>query len=46
MYQTISSFYLKKDFNLIKKGIISIEKMGNKSIYNYNYAISFFGKDI
>ena len=45
MNQTQSSFYSKKDLNLIKKRIISSEKMGNSDDYIYDYAHSFFGKD-
>ena len=37
--------YPKKYLNLIKKGIISIEKMVNSGNYNNDYAHSFFGKD-
>ena len=44
-YQTLFSFYIKKYFNLIRKGIISSEKMRNSGNYNYDYAHSFFGKD-
>ena len=43
--QTISSFYLKKNLNLIKKGIISSEKLRNSCNYIYDYAHSVFGKD-
>ena len=42
---SVSSFYLKKDLNLIKKGIISSEKMMNSCNYTYDYAHSFFGTD-
>ena len=45
MYQTISSFYLKKKMNLIKKGIISKEKMRYSGNYIYDYAHSLFGDD-
>ena len=39
---TISSIYSKKDLNLIKKGIVSGEKMRISGNYNYDYAHSFF----
>ena len=41
-----TSFYSKKDLNLIKNGIISSEKMRNSGKYNCNYAHPFFGKDL
>ena len=37
--------FIKKSFNLIKKGIISGEKMKNSGNYIYDYAHSFIGKD-
>ena len=45
LYKTIWSFYWKKDLNLIKKEIISSEKMKNSGNCNYDYTHSFFGKD-
>ena len=43
MYQTTyNQFLFKFFFNLIKKRIISSEKMRNSGYYNYNYAHSFF----
>ena len=44
-YPTISSFYSKKDVNLIKKCIISRGKTMNSGNYNYDYAHSFFEED-
>ena len=47
-YQNLSDyiqFLFKKDLNLLKKEIISSEKMRNLGHYNYNYAHLFFGKD-
>ena len=41
-HQNVSSyiqFFSKKDLNLIKKGIISSEKMRNSGNYNYDYYI-------
>ena len=45
IYQTISSFFCFNDLNLLKKGVISSEKIRNSGNYNYNYVHSFFGKD-
>ena len=45
VYQNVSSFYSKKDLNLIKIEIISSEKMRNSGNYNYDYAHSFFGNN-
>ena len=38
-------FYSKYYLNLIKKWIVSSEKMRNSGNYNYDYAHSFFGKN-
>ena len=38
-------FLFKKDFNLIKNGIISSEKRRNSGNYIYDFAHSFFGED-
>ena len=40
-----SQFLFKKKLNLVKKDIISSEKIRNSGNYNYDYAHSFFGKD-
>ena len=45
IYQTISSFYSRKDLNLIKKGIISSENMRNTGNHIYDYDHSIFGED-
>ena len=47
-HQNLSDYIkysFKKIFKVIKKGIISGEKIKNSGNYNYNYAHSFFGKD-
>ena len=44
IHQTIH-FLFKKKLNLIRKDIISSEKMRNQGNYNYDYAHSLFGKD-
>ena len=38
-------FLFKKRYDLMKKGIISTEKMRNSGNYIYDYAHSFFEKD-
>ena len=40
-----TQFVLKKDLNLIKKGIISSENMRNTGNHIYDYDHSIFGED-
>ena len=45
IYQIIFCFYFKKYLNLIKKRIISREKMSNSGNFIYDYAHSFIVED-
>ena len=42
---SVNNQFLLKDLNLIKKGLFLVKKVRNSCKYNYDYALSFIGKD-